>query len=75
MQRATLLIGTGLAIGIAAVLVLGRFVASLVYGITPNDPATLVAIAVFLAAVATLATYLPARGAARVDPILALRAE
>ncbi len=75
MQRATLLIGTGLAIGIAAVLVLGRFVASLVYGITPNDPATLVAIAVFLAAVAILATYLPARGAARVDPMLALRAE
>jgi len=56
-------------------LALGRFVASLVYGITPNDPATLVAVAVFLAAVALLATYLPARAAARVDPMLVLRAE
>ena len=75
MRRATLLIGTGLAIGIVAALALGRVVAGLVYGITPTDPATLVAVALFLAAVAILATYLPARSAARVDPMLALRAE
>ncbi len=75
MQRAALLIGTGLAIGIVAALALGRVVAGLVYGITPTDPATLVAVALFLAAVAIPATYLPARSAARVDPIVALRAE
>jgi putative ABC transport system permease protein len=75
MQRGALLIGTGLAIGIVAALALGRVVADLVYGITPTDPATLVAVALFLAAVAIPATYLPARSAARVDPMVALRAE
>ena len=75
MQRGMLLIGTGLAIGIAAALALGRVVAGLLYGVTPTDPATLLAVALFLAAVAMLATYLPARRAARVDPMVALRAE
>ena len=75
MQRGMLLIGTGLAIGSAAALALGRFMAGLLYGVTPTDPVTLLAVALFLAAVAILATYLPARRAARVDPMVALRAE
>ncbi len=75
MRRGILLIGTGLAIGIAAALALGGVVAGLLYGVKPADPATLLAVALFLAAVAVLATYLPARRATRVDPMVALRAE
>jgi putative ABC transport system permease protein len=75
MRRGFVLTGAGLAIGIAAVLALGRVVASLLYGVTPTDPATLVSVAIFLAAVAMLATYLPARRATRVDPMVALRTE
>jgi putative ABC transport system permease protein len=75
MRRATLLIGTGLAIGIAAALALGRVLAGLVYGVVPTDPPTLLAVALFMAAVAMFATYLPARRATQVDPMVALRAE
>ena len=75
MQRGLLLTGTGLVIGIAAALALGRVVAGLLYGVTATDPATLLAVTLFLAAVAMLATYLPARRATRVDPMVALRAE
>lgn len=75
MQRGMMLTGAGLAIGIAAALALGRIVTGLLYGIAPTDAPTLLAVAVFVAAVAMLATYLPARRAMRVDPIVALRAE
>ena len=56
-------------------MVLGRFVASLLYGVAPGDAVTLMAVTSFLAVVALMATYLPARRAARVDPMAALRAE
>ena len=75
MQRGMLLTGAGLAIGFVAALALGRVLAGLLYGITPTDPATLLTVALFLAGVAMLATYLPARRAARLDPMVALRAE
>lgn len=75
MQRGMLLTGTGLVIGVAAALALGRVMTGLLYGITPTDPGTLVAAALFLASVATIATYLPARRATRLDPTVALRAE
>jgi putative ABC transport system permease protein len=75
MHRGMLLTVTGLAMGFVAALALGRVVAGLLYGITPTDPATLLTVALFLAAVAMVATYLPARRAARLDPMVALRAE
>ena len=75
MRRGFLLTGTGLAIGIGGTIALGRLVAGLLYGVRPADPTTLLAVALFLAAVAGLATYLPARRATRVDPMVALRAE
>ncbi|MGH7555611.1 MAG: FtsX-like permease family protein, partial [Longimicrobiales bacterium] len=56
MQRGVLLIGTGLAIGLAAALALGRVVAGLLYGVSARDPATLLAVALFLTAVAVMAT-------------------
>jgi putative ABC transport system permease protein len=69
------LTAAGLALGGIVTLAVGRFIASLLFGISPTDLATLVPVAIALAIVALLATYLPARRATRVDPTLALHAE
>jgi putative ABC transport system permease protein len=65
----------GILAGLAGALALRRIVASMLFGVGPGDPATLVMVAVMLALVALAAGYLPARRAARVDPSVALRAE
>lgn len=65
----------GIAIGLAGGLVLGRVVASLVYGVTAHDPLTFGAVAFVLSAVALAACIIPARRASRVDPIVALRCD
>ncbi len=69
------LAGTGLAIGVIASLALTPFLRSMLYGVTPSDPAVLATVTFILGAVAFLACYLPAHRAARVDPIVALRDE
>ncbi len=65
----------GAALGLGAALAATRFVASLLYGLAPNDPLTLAMAAGLLLTVAALAGYLPARRAAQVDPMIALRCE
>ncbi|HUX34687.1 MAG TPA: ABC transporter permease [Gemmatimonadaceae bacterium] len=65
----------GMAIGLVGALAGARLLAGLLYGISPTDPAVFVAIPVGLLVVAGAASYLPARRAARVDPVIALRAE
>jgi len=65
----------GVFIGVAAALAAGRLVASLLYGVSPADPTTLTLASLAVVAVAALATWLPARRAARLDPVAALRSE
>jgi len=65
----------GAAVGLLGALALGRAVASLLYGVAPADPLVLGSVTAALLAVALLAAWLPARRAARVDPIIALQAE
>jgi predicted permease len=65
----------GIVFGVAGAVVLTRLMASLLYAVSPTDPATFLAAAVLLASVAIVACFIPARRAMRVDPVVALRHE
>jgi putative ABC transport system permease protein len=65
----------GVLAGLLGALALSRAIGSLLFQLSPTDPATLAAVALLLTAVALLASYLPARRATRVDPLIALRSE
>src|SRR3984957_12093352 len=75
IRSALMLTGIGVAIGLAAAAGLMRLMKSLLFGVSPLDPFTYVSVLIVLAASAVLASYLPARRAAAVNPVEALRAE
>jgi putative ABC transport system permease protein len=75
MRHVLVLVSIGLVIGLAAALALTRLIKSGLYGVTPTDPATYVAISALLIAVAVFACLIPTMRAVRVDPTIALRHE
>jgi putative ABC transport system permease protein len=75
MRHAAILTFAGLALGIAGAIGGTRFMSSLLFGVQPNDIVSMAVAALLLAVVALLAAWIPARRAARVDPLVALRAE
>lgn len=75
LERGMVLALTGVGIGVAVALALTRLLTSILYGVSPTDPLTFFAVAILLAGLSLLASYLPARRATRVDPVVVLREE
>jgi putative ABC transport system permease protein len=75
VQQGGLVAVSGIVVGLAAALVGSRVIASLLYGVSPRDPIVFAATTVTLLAVALMACWLPARRAARLSPLAALRAD
>jgi len=73
LRRAAWLTGIGVGTGLLLAFGLAHGVASLLYGVSPNDPAVFGSITAAIVAIALLASWLPARRAARIDPMVALR--
>jgi len=68
-------VALGVAVGVIAAIALARVMTSLLFGITATDPLTYAGVALLLVLVALLACFVPAQRAAKIDPMIALRAE
>jgi putative ABC transport system permease protein len=73
LRRVALLVGFGVALGASISVWASRFVTTLLYGLEPHDPATLVLAALVLSLIGAMAGWIPARRAARIDPARVLR--
>jgi ABC-type antimicrobial peptide transport system permease subunit len=75
LAQAAKLIGIGIGLGTIGAALLARLIATLLYGVTPFDIATLVSVSILLALVALIASYVPARRASSINPMDSLRYE
>jgi ABC-type antimicrobial peptide transport system permease subunit len=75
MREAVALMTVGLFIGAAASLLAGQSAATLLFGLTPRDPRTLLGACLLLTTITAVASFIPARRASRFDPLTALRQE
>jgi ABC-type antimicrobial peptide transport system permease subunit len=75
LRQGAVLTGIGLTAGVIAALALSRVMRTLVFNVRPSDPLTMGAVTIFIALIALVACYIPARRATRVDPIVVLREE
>jgi ABC-type antimicrobial peptide transport system permease subunit len=75
LRRGLLLMTIGITLGLAGAAGLNRYLSAMLFDLTPLDPATYAAVAVLFGAVALAASYLPARRATQVDPVVALRCD
>jgi predicted permease len=75
IKQGLILTGVGIALGVGGAAALTRYLDRMLFGLTPLDPATFVGVSVLFGAVATLASYVPARRATKVDPLVALRCD
>jgi ABC-type antimicrobial peptide transport system permease subunit len=75
LREALLLVIAGVAVGLPMIFAVTRLASTLLFGLTPTDPISLVFASLLMLAVAMVAGYLPSRRATRVDPMVALRCE
>ena len=75
LREALLLVIVGVAVGLPMIFAVTRLASTLLFGLTPTDPVSLIYAALLMLAVAMVAAYLPSRRATRVDPMVALRCE
>lgn len=75
LRKGLVLAGIGVTLGVIGAAAVARYLQSMLFGIEPLDPLTFIAVAIGFTAIAALASYLPARRATRVEPVVALRCE
>jgi ABC-type antimicrobial peptide transport system permease subunit len=75
LRQGFILVGAGLLAGLLLTFVAARGIVSLLVGVSPSDPVTLISVAILLAAVGLVASYIPARRAMNVEPLRALKYE
>jgi putative ABC transport system permease protein len=75
VRQGMALVLAGLTVGLAAAFLLMRLIRSLLFGVNATDPITFVGISFLLATITLLACYIPARRAARIDPLISLRCD
>jgi predicted lysophospholipase L1 biosynthesis ABC-type transport system permease subunit len=75
LRQGFVLVGAGLLAGLVLTFVAARGIVSLLVGVSPSDPVTLISVALLLAAVGLVASYIPARRAMNIEPLRALKYE
>ena len=75
LRQGLIIVAAGVALGLVGAFAAAQLVGDFLVGVSPTDPATFIGVSMMLAGVALLASYIPARRATKVDPMVALRYE